>query len=122
MIILDLEEAFLVDVDAIRFLAECDIQESTIVCFNVRHWIARETKEVSIPWRQARSRDICILLCSSITALTRPGRNDAGLRRRGLGCGDRDVSRPSLTPNMRTWKTTGQTERACFQRFRNCRD
>jgi hypothetical protein len=49
MIILDLEEAFLVDVDAIRFLAECDIQESTIVRFNVRDWIARETKGVSTP-------------------------------------------------------------------------
>jgi len=49
MIILDLEEAFLVDVDATRFLAECDIQESTIVRFNVRDWIARERKEVNTP-------------------------------------------------------------------------
>jgi len=44
MIILDLEEVSLVDVDAIRFLAECEIQEVQVhnCSLYIREWIARE--------------------------------------------------------------------------------
>jgi len=43
-IILDLEEIFLVDVDAIRFLAECETEEVRIhnCSLYIREWIQRE--------------------------------------------------------------------------------
>jgi hypothetical protein len=44
IIVLDLEEIFLVDVDAIRFLAECEAQQVKInnCSLYIREWIKRE--------------------------------------------------------------------------------